>query len=80
MYINDNLKKGFMALAAALLTAVPSAAQGIGTWKNYLAYSDITDVQQAGGTLFVLASGGLYSYNTADQSITTFEKTNFMSD
>ena len=80
MYINDNLKKGFLAFAAALFTAVAAAAQGIGTWKNYLAYSEITDVQQAGGTLFVLASGGLYSYNTADQSITTFDKTNVMSD
>lgn len=69
-------------IATALITAMLATktfAQ-TGTWRNYLAYSDITDVQQAGNTLFVLASGGLYSYNTTDQSITTYDKTNGLSD
>lgn len=68
-------------IATALITAMlaTKAFAQTGTWRNYLAYSDITDVQQAGNTLFVLASGGLYSYNTTDQSITTYDKTNGLS-
>ena len=75
-----NLMRNLLVTACLLLAAVTSAAVGIGTWKNYLAYSDITDVQQAGNTVFVLASGGLYTYNTADQSIVTYDKTNALSD
>ena len=68
-------------IALLLAASAPSvSAQSIGTWRNYLAYSEITDVQQAGNTLFVLASGGLYSYNTTDRSITTYDKTNALSD
>ena len=63
-----------------LISFTHARAEGIGTWRNYLAYSDITDVQQAGNTLFVLASGGLYSYNTSDQSLTTYDKTNALTD
>ena len=54
------MKRLLLAIAISTIAATANAA-GIGTWRNYLAYSDITDVQQAGTTLFVLASGGLYS-------------------
>lgn len=73
--------KHFLITASLMVsTAVISAAQGVGTWRNYLAYSEITDVQQAGNTLFVLASDGLFAYNTADQSVSTYDKTNILSD
>ena len=72
--------KHIILTAAFIISTASATAEGIGTWRNYLAYSDITDVQQAGGTLFVLASEGLYSYNTADQSITTYDKANALSD
>ena len=69
-----------ITLAATLmLVAATTLAAGIGTWRNYLAYSDITDVQQAGNTMFVLASGGLFAYNATDNSVTTFDKTNGLS-
>lgn len=55
-------------------------AAPIGTWKNYLAYSDITQIEKGGNTIYVLASEGLYSYNTNDQSIQTYDKTNGLSD
>lgn len=73
------MKRLLLAIAISTIAATANAA-GIGTWRNYLAYSDITDVQQAGTTLFVLASGGLYSYNTNDESITTYDKVNALSD
>lgn len=52
----------------------------IGTWKNYLAYHDIQQIQSAGDYLFVLASNNLYQYNKNDQSIVTYDKVNGLSD
>lgn len=65
--------------ATLLAVAATTLAAGIGTWRNHLAYSHITDVQQAGNTMFVLASGGLFAYNATDNSVTTFDKTNGLS-
>ena len=52
----------------------------VGTWKAYLAYSDIQQIQKADDNLFVMASNGLYQYNLNDQSIFTYDKTNGLSD
>ena len=57
----------------------PAKAQ-VGTWKNYLAYHEVQDIQKAGDYLFVLASNGLYQYNLNDQSIYTYDRTNGLSD
>ena len=58
----------------------PARAQ-IGTWRNYLAYSDIQQIRAAGSDdIFVLASNALYQYNKTDQSIYTYDKTNGLSD
>ena len=57
----------------------PIRAQ-VGTWRNYLAYHDIQQIQAAGDDIFVLASNGLYSYNQEDQSITTYDKTKGLND
>ena len=57
-----------------------ASAASIGTWKNYLSYHDITWIEKGGNKLYVLASNGLYSYNTTDQSIQTYDKVNALSD
>ena len=62
-----------------LFTFLPLNAQ-IGSWRNYLAYHDIQQIQAAGNELFVRASNSLYLYNKTDQSIYTFDKTNGLSD
>ena len=62
-----------------LFTFLPLHAQ-IGTWRNYLAYHDIQDIQAAGNDLFVQASNSLYQYNKKDQSIYTYDKTRGLSD
>lgn len=60
------------------LVCVPSSAQ-IGTWRNYLAYSEPQQIVAASGSdVFVLASNGLYQYNTADGLITTYDKVSGM--
>ena len=52
----------------------------IGTWKAYMAYNEVQDIQKAGDDLFVMASNDLYQYNLNDQSIYTYDKTNGLSD
>ena len=52
----------------------------VGTWRNYLAYHQVQSICKAGDELFVLASNDLYQYNMNDQSITTYDKINGLSD
>lgn len=72
--------KRLMLNIILLATAATAWAAPIGTWKAYMAYHEVKDVKQAGNILYVLASNGLYTYNTADNSIQTYDKVNGMSD
>lgn len=70
-----------IVLVLFLISSLFATATGIGTWRNYLAYNDITEIEQGSGNIiFVLASNGLYSYNTNDQSLQTYDKVNALSD
>lgn len=51
-----------------------------GSWRTYMAYHDIAEVEKAGNIVYVLASNNLYAYNTNDQSIQTYDKVNFLND
>ena len=73
--------KRYLLVAAFILLAYCNAfAGGVGTWKNYLAYSDVQWVEEGGNKLYVLASNSLYTYNKNDQSIKTYDKVNGLSD
>lgn len=70
-----------LALLATLCLPTSVEAQGIGTWKNYLSYQDLDFVCPTGGNLvFAVANGNLFSYNTADGEVATYDKTNALSD
>ena len=63
-----------------LFTFLPLHAQ-VGTWENYLAYSELQNICAASGhQLFVLASNSLYQYNQNDESITTYDKVTGLND
>lgn len=64
-------------LSLALITAQGAA---IGSWNTFLAYSDITEIEPAGKLVYVLSSKGLFSYNTKDQSVDTYDKINALND
>ena len=50
-------------------------------WKAYLSYYEPKEIEQANdGMLYVLASGGLFSYSTQDQEVRTYDKTTLLSD
>ena len=62
------------------LSFSPALAQ-VDTWKAYMSYYEPQQIVKAGShTLFVRASNSLYSYNLNDESITTYDKVNSLSD
>ena len=75
----QKLAEYLLKVIVLLFTFLPLNAQ-VGTWHNYLAYHDIQNICAADPYLFVLASNDLYQYNQNDQSITTYDKTNGLSD
>ena len=72
------MRKLFIFIAM-FFSVVMNAAE-IGTWKSYLVYRNITEIEKAGNLLYVLASSNLYSFNTNDGSITTYSKMDVLSD
>ncbi|MBQ7421967.1 MAG: Por secretion system protein [Prevotella sp.] len=71
----------FIAVLLTIGCRLPAIhAASIGTWKAYMAYHDVTEIEKGGNVLYILASDNLYSYNQNDQSIRTFDKVNALSD
>ncbi len=66
-------------LLLTLCTAVATAGI-VGEWTVYPAFGSIKTVEDAGKTIYVLAGTSLYSVNTADESVTTYDKTRTLSD
>lgn len=79
--IRPMFKKFAAALAlAAALTPVAAQDYDAGRWRLYLSYNDITEIEPTGKDVFVLASGSVYSYNPDDYTVTTYDKTDVLSD
>ena len=52
----------------------------IGYWKDYLSYNEPKEVTIANDRVYCVASGGLFYYNTDDNSINRVSKVNGLSD
>lgn len=76
---NKTMRTIFLMLALSL-SSITINAGNTGTWNAYMAYHDIKDVEKAGKMLYILASDNLYSYNTNDNSVLTYDKMNILSD
>ena len=79
------MKRTFLRLSAALTVLLTLAtgyasAAVVGEWTAYPAFTDITEVEKGGANVYVLASASLYSVNTNDNSVTTYDKTRNLSD
>ena len=74
------MKKILVITLMSMLHVLMAAAAAIGSWNSYLAYSNITCIEPAGKMVYVLSSKGLFSYNTTDTSIQTYDKMNVLSD
>ena len=75
------VKKLLLSAFISLMLTLPVSVYGqsIGGWKDYMAYAEISNIEQNGNTIYVLASNNLYTYNKTDKSIQTFDKTNKLS-
>ena len=76
------IKRTYILVLSCLLFILPlrSFGSGIGTWKNFLAYSNVQWIEKGGNVLYVLASNDLYAYNEKNNSIQTFDKVNGLND
>ncbi len=73
-------KRFFSILLLVAITIFQTMAQ-TGQWQSYLSYYEPTWAEYGqGNTVYVLASDGLYSYNTSDKSIQTYSKTTVLND
>lgn len=59
---------------------IPAGAAILGEWTAYPAFANITEVERGGNNVYVLSSASLYSVNTNDNSVTTYDKTKTLSD
>ena len=52
------IKRTYIFALACLLLVLPlrTFGSGIGTWKNYMAYSNVQWIEKGGNLLYVLAS------------------------
>jgi len=64
-------------LLGTLLTAAQTA---VGSWRSHLAYHNATQCAVAGGKVYVVSDGSLYSYNPDDEFVETYDKTTILSD
>lgn len=74
------MKTGRRILLCALLWTT-FLCEASAQWKAYPSYYEPTEIEQTSdGLLYVLASGGLFSYNPQDQEVQTYDKTTVLSD
>lgn len=71
--------KRFILLHTIFLLSFFTKAS-VGDWTLYPAYHDVTYCEIAGDKVYVLASGALFSFNSNDNEIITYDKINYLSD
>lgn len=67
-------------ISLLLLIPMQMFSMKIGEWKAYMTYGDISDIEPAGNMIYVLSSNNIFSYNIADNSISTYDKTRQLND
>ena len=69
-------------LAVLLMFAVSTCLQAaqIGSWNVYLSYHNATKNVAACKTIYTVAYGDLYSYNTEDSEVRTYDNLNILND
>ena len=75
------MKQTVLFCILLLSIVLPVKAQrAIGDWQTHLSYHNPTRCESAGHRLFILANGGLYSYDLEDNSLQTYSKAAPLSD
>lgn len=71
--------KKTLALLSLIVSMSLNAAK-IGTWRTFPSYEQIEEIVPAGEKIYVLASGGVYSYDPETTEVTTLDRSNALSD
>lgn len=74
---NSSLMKTITLLILFLLSIGKAMAN---EWKIYASYHNISKAIKTDSRIFVLANGGLFSYDTEDSRVMGYDKTNALSD
>lgn len=77
---NISCRRTLLTVLSVVLFLPAIVAQSVGSWQLYPSYHDITEIAPSGNEVFVLASGGLFSYSPDDQQVITYDKTTVLSD
>lgn len=73
--------KAIISLAIFLMATLTAWADSAkDRWTVYQSYSNITEIEPAGNVCFVLASNSVFSYDTTDGLVQTYDKAGVMSD
>lgn len=56
------------------------SAHAADDWKIYASYHNPTKAAKAGSIIYVMTNGNLFSYDTEDESVYTYDKVNTLSD
>lgn len=72
--------KKYIAVALLFIVSVSSSAQKIGEWKNYKSYHNATKCVAGGNRIYTLCDGSIFSYNTSDTEVITYDKANYLTD
>lgn len=71
-------KKNIISFIFLLLANILQAQ--IGTWKDYMSYTEVQQIVKGGNKLYVRADSSIYDYNLNDQSITTHSRAKDLND
>lgn len=69
----------FLTFLLFLACTCLQAAQ-IGSWKVYMSYHNATKCVAMGKTVYTVANGDLYSYNTEDSEVRTYDNLGILND
>ncbi|MCR4854194.1 MAG: hypothetical protein K5893_11455 [Prevotella sp.] len=72
------MKRSLITALILVATTLGCMAQA-NKWKSYLSYYDVTHIEPAGSSIFVLASNAIFSYNLNDQSIKEYGQSDGLS-
>ena len=72
------IKRAILLQLTLLFSLIIKAS--VGDWTLYPAYHNVTHCEIAGNKTYILASGALFSFNTKDNEIVTYDKLNCLSD
>lgn len=73
-------KSSFLAVLLMFVVCSCLQAEQIGSWKVYLSYHNATKSVAMGKTIYTVANGDLFSYNTEDTEVRTYDNLGILND